>query len=110
MGRGSPFAQTGRWLVPRLRAHNAPRYTSMSVDFEDAETERVWLGEVSRRLPPGIQAIARRKLRMLDAAASLDDLRAPPGNRVERLRGACRAAQHPHQPALADLFRLAGRS
>lgn len=65
----------------------------MIVDFEDTETERIWLGEFSRRLPPGIQAIARRKLRMLDAAASLDDLRAPPGNRLELLRGD-RAGQH----------------
>lgn len=40
-----------------------------------------------RRLPPEIQPVARRKLRYLDAARRLDDLRAPPANRLEALRG-----------------------
>lgn len=53
----------------------------------DAETARVWNGKGSRRLPPDIQPVARRKLRMLHAAATLDDLRAPPANRLERLKG-----------------------
>jgi proteic killer suppression protein len=53
----------------------------------DRETERIWTGEVSRRLPTQIQAIARRKLRMLDAAHRLEDLRIPPANRLEALRG-----------------------
>jgi proteic killer suppression protein len=48
---------------------------------------------MSRRLPPAIQAVAQRKLRMLDAAASLDELRSPPGNRLEALR-ADRERQH----------------
>jgi proteic killer suppression protein len=52
----------------------------------DKETERVWNGDMSRRLPNQIQAIARRKLRMLDAAQRLDDLRIPPANRLEALR------------------------
>jgi proteic killer suppression protein len=55
--------------------------------FADKETERVWNGDVSRRLPNKIQALARRKLRMLDAAQRLDDLRIPPANRLEALRG-----------------------
>jgi proteic killer suppression protein len=55
--------------------------------FADKETERIWNGEVSRRLPIQIQAIARRKLRMLDAAKLLDDLRLPPANRLEALKG-----------------------
>ena len=61
--------------------------------FADKETERVWNGEVSRRLPIQIQAVARRKLRMLDAAQRLGDLRIPPANRLEALKGE-RAGQH----------------
>jgi toxin HigB-1 len=63
------------------------------VNFEDKETERIWNGETSLRVPIQIQAIARRKLRMLDAAQRLDDLRIPPANRLEMLKGA-RAGQH----------------
>jgi len=61
--------------------------------FADKETERIWNGEMSRRLPNQIQALARRKLRMLNAAQRLDDLRIPPANRLEALRGK-RAGQH----------------
>ena len=56
-------------------------------DFLDAETERIWRGEVSRRLPRDIQRTARRKLRMLDNAQTLADLRQPPANRLEALKG-----------------------
>jgi len=55
--------------------------------FADKETERIWQGEASRRLPIEIQAIARRKLRMLDAAQQLTDLRVPPANRLEAFKG-----------------------
>jgi proteic killer suppression protein len=61
--------------------------------FADKETERIWNGDLSRRIPNQIQALARRKLRMLDAAQRLDDLRIPPANRLEALR-AKRAGQH----------------
>jgi proteic killer suppression protein len=61
--------------------------------FADKETERIWNGDTSRRLPNQIQALARRKLRMLNAAQRLDDLRIPPANRLEALRGK-RAGQH----------------
>ncbi|HEU0042967.1 type II toxin-antitoxin system RelE/ParE family toxin [Sphingomonas sp.] len=53
----------------------------------DTETERVWPGERSRKLPPDIQQTARRKLRQLEAAERLDDMRAPRGNRLEQLKG-----------------------
>ena len=53
----------------------------------DRETQRILDGQSSRKLPPDIQQIARRKLRILDAASRLDDLRAPPGNRLEALQG-----------------------
>ena len=59
----------------------------MITGFKDRETEKVWTGSVSRRLPQAIQAIARRKLRMLNNACDLNDLRVPPANRLEALKG-----------------------
>jgi len=56
--------------------------------FADPETALVWSGLRSRRLPSDIQATALRKLRLLNQARVLDDLRAPPGNRLEALKGA----------------------
>ena len=61
--------------------------------FRDRETERIWNGRGSRCLPPNIQETALRKLRQLNRAKQLDDLRAPPGNRLEALSGD-RAGQH----------------
>lgn len=61
--------------------------------FADPETELIWAGQRSRRLPNDIQAIALRKLRMLNQARVLADLRVPPGNRLEALKGN-RAGQH----------------
>ncbi len=55
--------------------------------FADKETERVWQRQRTRRLDPGIQRAALRKLLILDAAETLDDLRVPPGNRLEKLKG-----------------------
>ena len=60
--------------------------------FASAETERFHQTGRSRRFG-GIRRVAARKLDMLDAAVSLDDLRVPPGNRLEALRGD-RAGQH----------------
>ncbi len=65
----------------------------MISDFADKETEKVWNGVVSRQLPMAIQQRARMKLRMLHAAVRLDDLRAPPANRLEALSGN-RKGQH----------------
>lgn len=59
----------------------------MIAGFRDPETEIVWTGVRSRRLPPDIQAVALRKLRLLNSARKLDDLRVPPGNRLEALHG-----------------------
>jgi proteic killer suppression protein len=58
----------------------------MVVSFGDGETERIWNGERSRRLPFDIQAVALRKLRLVNAANKVDDLRVLPGNRLERLK------------------------
>jgi proteic killer suppression protein len=55
--------------------------------FRDAETEKVFHRQLSRKLPPTIQQTALRKLRMLNNAATLADLRIPPANRLEKLSG-----------------------
>ncbi len=59
----------------------------MIKSFQGKETKKIWGGQSSRRLPQAIQQIARRKLRMLNNARTLDDLRIPPANRLERLKG-----------------------
>ena len=55
--------------------------------FRDRETEKVFERERSRRLPPDVQRRAHRKLLLLDAAETVEDLRVPPGNRLESLSG-----------------------
>ncbi len=59
----------------------------MIKSFKDAETEKVFRRQVSLRLPIDIQQTALRKLRMLSNAVSLNDLRVPPANRLEKLGG-----------------------
>jgi toxin HigB-1 len=61
--------------------------------FRDAEAALIFGRRRSRRLPPEIQSVALRKLRMLNNARALADLRVPPANRLERLTGD-RAGQH----------------
>ena len=61
--------------------------------FRDRETERLFRREPVRKLPPDVQRVALRKLVLLDAAESIEDLRVPPGNRLEKLTGN-RAGQH----------------
>ena len=61
--------------------------------FTDSEAERIWNGERSRKLPPDIQDRALVRLRMLNRAKTLDDLRHPPSNRLHALTGD-RAGQH----------------
>jgi len=56
-------------------------------NFIDREAVKLWNGTPSRKLPADIQQVARRKLRMLNNTASLDDLRIPPANRLESLKG-----------------------
>ncbi|MFI0463362.1 MULTISPECIES: type II toxin-antitoxin system RelE/ParE family toxin [Saccharopolyspora] len=55
--------------------------------FADKETERVWQRRRSRVLDPNVQRAALRKLAILDAAETVEDLRVPPGNRLEKLNG-----------------------
>lgn len=75
----------------------------MILSFRCKETERLFSRGDSRRVPPAIQAAARRKLLWLDAATSLDDLRIPPGNRLESLRGDRRGQ---HSIRINDQYRI----
>jgi proteic killer suppression protein len=65
----------------------------MIESFACAETERIFSGVMSRRLPADIQRTARRKLLQLHAATQLRDLWVPPGNQLEALKGD-RSGQH----------------
>ena len=55
--------------------------------FANRDTEAVWLGIRSRRLPDDVQRAGLRKLLMIEAAEAVEDLREPPGNRLEQLKG-----------------------
>ena len=59
----------------------------MIITFSGKETELIWNGYVSKKFPPTIQQTARRKLVHIHAAISINDLRVPPGNRLEKLKG-----------------------
>lgn len=78
----------------------------MIVSFACAETQRIWSGRFSRRLPQSIQLVALRELRNLDAAATLDDLRALLGNRLEPLKGDRRGQ---HSLRINDQWRICFR-
>ena len=55
--------------------------------FAGRDTELVWKGIRSRRLPDEVQRVGLRKLELLNAAETVDDLRVPPGNQLEALKG-----------------------
>ena len=59
----------------------------MILSFADKETEKIYHQQFSSQLPQDIQKMALRKLMLIDAAMGLDDLRIPPGNRLEKLQG-----------------------
>lgn len=65
----------------------------MIITFADKETERIWSGRRSRKLPADIQERAQFKLNLIDAAETLDDLKSPPSNRLHDLKDD-RAGQH----------------
>ena len=84
----------------KINNYDAWRYMTLCVmicamirNFKCAQTELIWGGSSSRQLPQSIQHIARRKLRMLHNSRVLNDLRVPPGNRLEKLKGT-RAGQY----------------
>jgi len=59
----------------------------MIKSFGDRETEKIWNGIRSKKLPNEIQDVARRKLRMINNAQDVNDLRIPPAYRLEKLKG-----------------------
>ena len=59
----------------------------MIKSFSSKETEKIWNGTRSTKLPAEIQEVGRRKLRMLNNSISIIDLRVPPSNRLEKLAG-----------------------
>lgn len=77
--------------------------TSVIKSFQDATTEAVFDGESPKGFPADLVKVARRKLRYLNAAAELGDLRSPPGKRLEALAGD-RKGQHSIR--INDQFRI----
>jgi toxin HigB-1 len=55
--------------------------------WADGDTRQLYERERCPRIPPDIQSVALRKLKMLNAASRIDDLLVPPGNRLEKLKG-----------------------
>ncbi len=89
-----------------LDVNNAQRYyVVVIVSFKDADTERLARGTRVRRFA-GIESVIRRKLRQLEIAGVLEDLRVPPGNRLETLKGD-RAGQYSIR--VNDQFRICFR-
>lgn len=78
----------------------------MIKSFKDEQAETIEQGNVSRKLPQNMQRNARKKLRQLGAAVTLNDLRIPPGNRLEALKG---DREGHHSIRINDQWRLCFR-
>jgi proteic killer suppression protein len=75
--------------------------------FADKRTQMVFAGENPKGFPSGILKVARRKLKIVDAAVELNDLRAPPGNQPEALSGDRKGSTfNTDQRPVARLFRM----
>lgn len=79
---------------------------SMIRSFSDKETQKLFERESSRKLPRDIQNVARRKLEVLHAAGSLQDLRNPPSNHLEKLKG---ERKDKHSIRINDQWRICFR-
>lgn len=75
----------------------------MIAGFKDADAEELYETGRSRRLPPAIQRVALRKLTIMNRAKDLNDLRVPPGNRLEALGG---NRQGQHSIRINDQYRI----
>ena len=73
----------------------------MIKSFANAETERIWRTGKTRGSPP--PSVTKRKLAMLDSAAKLEDMRVPPGNHLEKLKG---ERQGQHSIRINDQYRI----
>jgi addiction module HigA family antidote len=78
----------------------------MIKSFHSKETEKLFSRQRSPRFPAGVHRIALRKLLLLDAAERLEDLRIPPGNRLEKLTG---DRQGQHSIRINDQWRICFR-
>ena len=83
-----PVQRVAQLWPPSVTArHNATRYACTVIrSVADGATERLWSRRRTKRFGPEVERAALRKLAMLDAAEVLEDLRVPPGNRLELLR------------------------
>jgi toxin HigB-1 len=95
LGKDAPFLPVKRQSrKPRLEPIPITLYVMIVIlSFADRETERIWAARRSRRFPSDLQDAALRKLRLLNVSGRLEDLRIPPGNRLEALKGD-RKGQH----------------
>ncbi len=59
----------------------------MIISFGSKATNKIWQGERVKKIPPEIQQLGRRKLRMLNNSLNIADLKIPPSNRLEKLKG-----------------------
>jgi toxin HigB-1 len=75
----------------------------MILSFGCKDTEKIWNGERTKRIPLEIQQIGRRKLRMLNNAQNIGDLKIPPSNRLEKLSGNLRKF---HSIRINDQWRI----
>lgn len=75
----------------------------MILSFGDKTTQRIWTGDRAKGLSTALQELARRKLRMLNNAQNLEDLRIPPSNRLEKLGGNLKAY---HSIRVNDQWRI----
>jgi proteic killer suppression protein len=90
-----------------LDIHKYARHTYPVIKkFADKATEAIFKGEFSKKFGPAVSKLGRRKLAMLDAAASITDLRVPPNNRLEALKGDRRGQ---HSIRINDQFRVCFR-
>ena len=78
----------------------------MIKSFKCKETEKIWNGEFSKKLPHDIQKRALKKLMMLNVASTLDDLKIPPSNHLEALTG---DRQGQHSIRINDQYRICFR-
>ncbi len=81
-------------------------FSGMILGYRCKETQKIASGRYSKKLPSDLQRIAARKLKLLNDAAELNDLRVPPANRLEALKGARRGQ---HSIRINDQWRICFR-
>jgi len=90
-------------LVDTMHAKRASSFRTVIATFACRATHQLWLGQRSAKIPHSLHQVALRKLTQLQAANSLNDLRIPPGNRLQALKG---NRQGQHSIRINDQYRL----